>query len=338
MGDWQGRRKLANGREIPVAAQIICWGRKGYQANILEKFNQPVGTPALVKLVGRKEGDKIVFDEQLKKGNLDQKKDKLIIESSEWRAELTKDRFIGKNTGTDKSTFEMKEIERKSPELDKKPPKGAVVLFDSKNIDEWASVKKIKSNKKNKKGKAIKISVKDPDAEVKWEILDNGAFRIQDKKATSIASKKDFGDVRLHIEFRTPFMPDSTGQKRGNSGIYFHGKYEVQILDSYGLEGEWNECGGIYKVARPAINMCAPPMQWQTYDVIFKAPKFDENDEKIKNARITVEHNGVKIHDDIELPKATQAAISGPEAPKGPIYLQNHGNPVQFRNIWIVEN
>ena len=110
----------------------------------------------------------------------------------------------------------------------------------------------------------------------------------------------------------------------------------MQILDSFGLESRDDDCGGIYKVGRPAVNMCLPPLSWQTYDVDFTAAEFKDG-KKAKNARMTVRHNGVEIHKDIEIPFATTAA-PGREGPgPGPIYLQNHGNPVRFRNIWVVE-
>jgi hypothetical protein len=151
-----------------------------------------------------------------------------------------------------------------------------------------------------------------------------------------VTSKQLFQGFTLHVEFRTPFMPQARGQGRGNSGFYAQGRYEVQILDSFGLKGENNECGGIYGIARPKVNACLPPLAWQTYDVEFTAAEY-QNGQKTKPARMTVRHNGVLIHEGVELPKATTAAPvkEGPEP--GPIYLQNHGNPVRFRNIWLVE-
>lgn len=148
-------------------------------------------------------------------------------------------------------------------------------------------------------------------------------------------SEKKFGDHRLHIEFRTPFQPSDSGQGRGNSGVYVQGRYEVQVLDSFALAGADNECGGIYRMAKPSINMCYPPLSWQTYDIHFTAARYDEKGKKTKNARIRIEHNGVVIHEDLELTGGTPGNL--PEGPgSGPLFLQDHGNPVVFRNIWVV--
>jgi hypothetical protein len=167
----------------------------------------------------------------------------------------------------------------------------------------------------------------------KWE---NGKL-VQDKwlGATNATTKQKFGDHSLHIEFRTPFMPEARGQARGNSGVYLQGRYELQVLDSFGLEGKNNECGGIYTIAEPIVNMCLPPLVWQTYDIDFTAARYD-GDKKTANARVTVKHNGVLIHDDLELSHGTPGFR--PEGPgKESLFLQDHGDPVVFRNIWIVE-
>lgn len=198
---------------------------------------------------------------------------------------------------------EMKKVARKSPTLGAKPPEGAAVLFDGGNVDAW------------EKGQLVEKDL---------------------LGATGCTTKKKFGDHHMHIEFRTPFMPTARGQGRGNSGVYIQGRYECQVLDSFGLEGEENECGGIYSIAKPAVNMCFPPLAWQTYDIDFTAAKFDEQGKKTKNARVTIKHNGVNIYDDMELPHGTPGWHEegpGPDA----LFLQNHGNPVAFRNIWVVE-
>jgi hypothetical protein len=149
-------------------------------------------------------------------------------------------------------------------------------------------------------------------------------------------TKQKYGDFTMHVEFRTPYMPAARDQARGNSGVYIQGRYEVQILDSFGLAGANNECGGLYKQRAPLLNMCFPPLTWQTYDIDFTAAKFDSNGKKIGDARITVRHNGVIIHDDVEITAKTGGgAAEGPD-PR-PIKFQDHGNPVHFRNIWIVD-
>ncbi len=151
----------------------------------------------------------------------------------------------------------------------------------------------------------------------------------------SIMTKRNFTDFKMHLEFKIPQMPARVkGQGRGNSGVYIQRRYELQILDSYGLELQKNDCASIYKTRAPDKNVCRMPQQWQSYDIIFGAAKFEGNT-KIKNARITVWHNGILVHDDFEIPNKTGAGQKeGPEP--GPILLQDHGNEVSFRNIWIV--
>ncbi|MGE5191710.1 MAG: DUF1080 domain-containing protein, partial [Deltaproteobacteria bacterium] len=149
-------------------------------------------------------------------------------------------------------------------------------------------------------------------------------------------TKQPFGDFTIHLEFRTPYMPKARDQGRGNSGVYIQGRYEVQILDSFGLEGINNECGSLYKQRAPLVNMCFPPLAWQTYDIDFTAPRFDSAGRKTANARITIRHNGIVVHNNVEIKSKTGAGAPEGSAPR-PIKLQDHGNPVHFRNIWVVE-
>ncbi len=167
-----------------------------------------------------------------------------------------------------------------------------------------------------------------------WLILGNGAMEV---RGGSIQTRQKFVDQKVHVEFRTPFLPDKTGQGRGNSGVFLQNRYEVQILDSYGLPGDNNDCGGIYRLAPPRVNVCAPPLQWQTFDIEFRAARFDLDWNKTEDARITVYHNGVLIHENLPVPdKTTGAQVTATSEPDS-LSLQDHGNPVWFRNIWLVE-
>jgi len=195
---------------------------------------------------------------------------------------------------------EFQRVERKSPTLCQKPPEGAVVLFDGSGVD-WFP----------------------------------GAHMSPDKNLISgTLSKAEFNSYRSHLEFRLSWMPEARGQGRSNSGVYVHNCYEIQVLDSFGLEGLNNECGGVYSIKAPDVNMCLPPLVWQTYDADFTAPKFDANGNKVSNARLTLCHNGVVIHDDLELPHFNPGGQEEGPGPRG-IQLQGHGCQVQYRNIWL---
>jgi len=181
-----------------------------------------------------------------------------------------------------------------------------------------------------------------------WEHVDGGpaAWKANEAltvvpKAGSIRTKKRFGDVQLHVEWRSPEVVEGKGQGRGNSGIFLMGLYELQVLDSYENETYYNgQAGSIYKQHIPLVNACLPPGQWQSYDIFFTAPRFNENGSLDTPAYITVVHNGVLIQNHVEI-KGSTAFIGKPEykehADKLPLMLQDHSNPVSYRNIWIRE-
>lgn len=192
-------------------------------------------------------------------------------------------------------------------------PADAVVLFDGKDLSSW-----------------VKVQSSEP---APWKL--EGDY--MEVRGGSIRTKEEFGDVQLHVEFWLPNMPDAQGQARANSGVYLQGRYEIQILDSYGLESQSNDCGAIYGVAAPMMNACRPPEQWQAYDIIFHSSRFDGEGKQISNPRMSVLHNGVWIHDSVEITSSTTAAMNDGKTARGPIMLQDHGNPVRFRNIWLRE-
>jgi hypothetical protein len=203
-------------------------------------------------------------------------------------------------------SISLPRIERVSKTMGMKPPAGAVLLYDHTKPKE--SIKNWQNGKDSPEG-----------------------FLMQGTK-----SVKKLMSHRVHIEFRTPYKPKDRGQGRGNSGVYMQGKFETQILDSFGLIGQDNETGGVYSIAYSRVNACFPPLSWQTYDVDFTAAKF-EGGKKTKDASMTVHLNGILVHENLALDHATTAsAVKDTEAP-GPIYLQNHGNPVRFRNIWVLD-
>jgi hypothetical protein len=196
---------------------------------------------------------------------------------------------------------------RKSETLGMKPSEGAILLFDGTNKDEWNGGR----------------------LDMKTGLLNTDG--------NDITSKRKFSNYTAHVEFMLPFKPEGRGQGRGNSGFYQVDQYEIQILDSFGLDGKHNECGGVYTRIAPKVNMCLPPLQWQTYDVDFTNAVADAAGKKTSNARITVKHNGVVIIDNAEIAGKTGGARNEPEGTPGVLRLQGHGNPLQFRNIWVAE-
>ncbi len=207
-------------------------------------------------------------------------------------------------TAPDGSTMgTLARIDRESPTLGHVPPEGAVVLFDGTNVEQWIG----------------------------------GRLAADHTLAAGTVTKVALHDFLLHVEFLLPYSPRARGQQRGNSGVYLQNRYELQVLDSFGLDGQSNECGAIYSLRAPDVNMCFPPLRWQTYEVDFTAARFDPDRKKIRSARLTVKHNGVLIHDDVEIDKPTPSGLVKEFPGTGPIQLQWHLAAVTYRNIWYVE-
>jgi hypothetical protein len=197
------------------------------------------------------------------------------------------------------------------------PPSDAIVLFDGKDLSKWESFK-------------------EEGAAAKWEVKD-GAMTVNG--TGDIRTKESFGDCQLHVEWATPSEVKGESQGRGNSGVFFQTRYEVQVLDSYENKTYFDgQAGAVYKQHVPLVNACRKPGEWQTYDIIFRAPKFAEDGTVTQTARVTVLHNGVLVQDHVEV-QGTTGPVGVPKYtkhnPKEPIKLQDHGNPVRYRNIWI---
>ncbi|WP_242916488.1 3-keto-disaccharide hydrolase [Pontibacter liquoris] len=195
-------------------------------------------------------------------------------------------------------------------------PSDALVLFDGKNLSQWKA--------------------KGDGSEAKWAVKDN-AFTVG---KGDISTKKEFGDFQLHIEWNAPDEVKGESQGRGNSGIFLQDRYEVQVLDSYHNRTYANgQAGSVYKQHPPLVNAMRKPTEWNVYDIIYTAPRFKEDGSVFTPARVTVLHNGVLVQNNVELKGPTEYIGLPAYKPHGkaPITLQDHGNPVQYRNIWVRE-
>jgi hypothetical protein len=298
-----------------LGCQVIALGKGAFQAVLYPGGLPGAGWDGKNKILmdGKLEGDRATFRPATgKKKYLAQSPEEFSATSKfpppgqkDYSATVSGETLAGKTD--DGKSFTLKKTVRQSPTLGAKPPAGAVVLFDGTNTNEWSG------------GRLDK---------------EKGTLNTDGK---DIISKRKFNNYTVHLEFLLPFRPDARGQGRGNSGFYQVQHYEVQVLDSFGLDGKNNECGGIYSKVEPKLNMCLPPLVWQTYDADFTNAMSDGSGKKVKNARITLKHNGVVIHDDVEIPGPTGGHRNDPEGTPGPFLLQGHGNPLQYRNLWVVE-
>ena len=189
-----------------------------------------------------------------------------------------------------------------------------IYLFDGKSLDNW----------KTRSG--------DP---AKWIVDEEGALAVVPGTG-DIVCDETFGDAHLHVEFWLPNMPNASGQGKANSGVFVHGCYEVQVLDSYGKENLGDsECGAIYGQYKPLCNANLPPETWQTYDIYIRAPKFDDENNVTEDGSITVIFNGICVQNNSILRKHSSGSVTGNRVSEGPLLLQDHGNNIRFRNIWV---
>ena len=309
LGDWQGQwQKVGKQQARPIVAQVIPRGGGRYELVFREVFDHRC------PVYGRAEG-------RLQKS-------RLVFTGDGFTGTVADGRMTGKGRRTDHHgteagrPFDLEKVVRPCAGVGAEPPNGAVVLFDGSGFDQWEP---------------------DRGSEVTWKVADGTAViwptMTEHAIGPGLRTKQAFGDYRLHLEFRLPLLADAVGQTRANSGITFEDYrwHELQILDSYGLPGYWDECGAIYRTAAPIVNRCAPPGVWQSYDITYHRPRYSAEGKRLRAARVTVILNGTVVQKDLELP--------GGDVPKGRlgskqvgrIRLQHHGDPIAFRNIWLLE-
>ncbi|HEX7630661.1 MAG TPA: DUF1080 domain-containing protein [Lacunisphaera sp.] len=288
VGDWQGAG------DSHYVAQVVLDEHGDYQANLLKAFD--VADNVVATLRGQSHDGRIT------------------LKGSGWSGAIEAGHFKGSKGG---ESFDLQPVTRKSPTLGAEAPAGAVILFDGKNLNDWA----------NKKGKEWLVE----GGPAPWKIVD-GVLEVVPGTGGGIITREKFGSCRVHVEFRTLGAPS-------NSGVFLQTRYEANINETYGkLDGTPN--GGfdncLPKGSEPKIRASRPPLVWQTFDIDFTAPRFDAAGKKTAPATATLWLNGVKLYDHqaLELPHGAAGRLG--EAAIGPLMLQEHGMPVQFRNIWLL--
>ena len=297
-GLYEGTAKVA-GAEQKIEARIVAWGKGTYKVFVRQSPDK--GKAANVSNAGKVELDgKLAGDTIRFSGN---------AESAEWAATYAAGAIRG-TIGTE-GKLELKRVVRLSPTLGAKPPAGAIVLLDGKKFDEV-------TKKPRKDG-----------SEQKWKLAGDGAIEVP--KGGMRSKRQVTGSFKLHVEFKINLRPEARGQQRGNSGVFLPNGTEIQVLDSFGMTTyKGGGCGGLGKLTSTDCFdefslASAPPLQWQTYDVEYRVQK--KEGKLTGRPRVTVLHNGILIHDKAEL---------GKEARVGEFNFQDHGNPVQFRNLWYL--
>ena len=306
-GDYEGvfttpGRYPLNRSNSGCVAEVIPLGNNEYFINVMENFTSRAEKIATAQ--GRLENGKVVFENEIIQA--------VIANDSLQGQLLFRDRWL---------EFKLARIERLSPTMGAVPTDNAIVLFDGSGFDEWIGA---------------------GGQPVKWDIVNGNEAEVVPsgpniRPKHDINTKREFSGLFLHLEFKLSLMAESRGQQRANSGVIFEGLGEIQILDSYGLEGTWSECGAIYRNSPPKVNMCLPPLTWQTFDIIFHTPGYDENGQRIKHGEITVFHNGKRIHYKYPLKGGPDQLDAGQTGFPVSFRLQDHQDVLWFRNIWAVD-
>lgn len=303
MGEYEGAYRADRSQTTRATAKVIAEG-PGYYRVVLQAEPLASGEPgAQFEIYGVQQGNRV---------NLFGR-----ANAAQWRGRINGDTLVA-DPGYYGISAELKKRTRKSPTEGLQPPSDAVVLLPF-------TPGKAPDNSAWRGGS--------------WKPQEDGSLQCDPGKG-SILTRQSFGDMKLHLEFWLPLMADSFGQGRANSGVIINNIYEVQVLDSFGLVPSMGDCAAIYDQTRPKVNVSLPPEHWQTYDIVFRAPRLNPDGSVKEKARVTVELNGVKVQDDVAIEGATAGHEPGKppvNAATGPLHLQDHGNRVRYRNVWLLE-
>jgi hypothetical protein len=325
-GNWVGEWTLDGGSGGKQTAKIVGLGKGEYQAafTAYDGSEQQNETFRFVISGTAGQNDKVDFSTSI---NLGEK-----LGTFEWTAEAQKGKLTGRYTNKKQYTggFTLKRVELRPEAVGAKPLPGAIVLFDGKDLERWSS----------------------PDGSPSpWKVAD-GAVRVARRSvagkevAANLVCREPFKDAEIHLEYRVPYLPETRGIERGNSGVFLQGRYEIQIVDSFGQPREVNNfgqladddsAGAIFKEVAPRENATLPPGQWQALDITFEAAKLDADGKVKQPALMTVRHNGVLIHDREKVSRPTQGAPVRDLKTASGLVLEDGGQPVEFRNIWMVK-
>jgi hypothetical protein len=303
MGEYAGSYKADRTQTTKATAKVIAEGPSYYRVVLQAEPLTPGAPTAQFEIYGVRQGTRVHLF-----GRADAKM---------WTGTIVGDRLVA-NPGYYAVGIELRKTTRRSPTEGAPPPAGAVVLLPFEP------------------GKAPDTSAWSGGP---WKPQEDGSLQCNPGKG-SITTRQSFGDMKLHVEFWLPLMADSFGQGRANSGVYLNNLYEIQVLDSFGLVPSMGDCAAIYDQSSPLVNANLPPEHWQTYDITFRAPRMNPDGSVKEKARLTLEFNGIKVHDNTPIEGATAGHEPGKppaNAATGPLQLQDHGNLIRYRNIWLTD-
>jgi hypothetical protein len=303
LGEYEGTFQADQSQTTKATAKVIPEGPGYYRVVVQAEPLSPGEPTAQFEIYGVQQGTKL---------NLFGR-----ANAAQWHGKIAGDKIVA-DPGYYGMGVDLKKTTRRSPTEGAQAPAGAVVLLPF-------------------------APGQPPDASAwkggSWKPQEDGSLQCDPGKG-SILTKRSFGDMKLHLEFWLPLMAESFGQGRANSGVIINNLYEVQVLDSFGLVPSMGDCGAVYSQARPRVNASLPPEHWQTYDINFRAPRMNSDGTVKEKARVTVELNGIKVQDNTVIEGATAGHEPGKppaNAATGPLQLQDHGNKVRYRNVWVVE-